>query len=358
MNKAPSRRHAKCRAITVLALLVAGGCTESDPAPAPVAKAPPVAAAVDTAPVLSADELRRRLGTDERARFRREGTSITEVYLAGAGVQSIEPLRGLPLKVLDLGFCANIDDISVVEGMPLKTLILEGTSVSDLSPIRDMALETLHLQDTPVTDLTPIHGMPLRQLNLKGVAISDVTPFAEMPLSILWLLETDVSDISALSGLTLESLDLQDTAVSDLTALAHMTSLRRLNIAGTPIRDIRPVTGLRLERLFLSPERITHGMNELRQNSTLETVGTSHETNFSADSFWERFDGGAWAVDFEFEKTDKSPPSDVSETTANESEPAADTSLSSEPAQSDSDDSASPERDETDPAPSAPGDNE
>lgn len=276
------------------------GCDQSTPTSAsktPVAKAAPATAVIDVPKVLSADELRRRLGTDERARFRRVGTDIVEVHLAGAGVQSIEALQGLPLRVLDLGFCQNISDLSVLAGMPLKTLILEGTSVADLSPLAGMSLETLHLQDTPVTDLSVLEGMPLKQLNLKGVAVSDVTLFSKMPLSTLWLLETGVSDIGPLSALSLESLDLQDTMVSDLSALAHMTTLRRLNIAGTEVSDIRPVTGLKLDRIFLSPGEIAQGMDELRNIPSLGKIGTSHEHQFSSADFWERYDVGAWRSD-------------------------------------------------------------
>jgi len=287
-----------CKTLMAAATLaICFGCDQSTPTSTdktPVAKAAPATAAIDVPRVLSADELRRRLGTDERARFRRVGTDIVEVHLAGAGVQSIEALKGLSLRVLDLGFCKNVDDISVLAGMPLKTLILEGTSVADLSPLAGMSLETLHLQDTPVTDLSVLEGMPLKQLNLKGVAVSDVTLFSQMPLSTLWLLETGVSDISPLSALSLESLDLQDTMVSDLSALAHMTTLRRLNIAGTEVSDLRPVTGLKLDRIFLSPGEITQGMDELRNIPSLGKIGTSHEHQFSSTDFWERYDVGAW----------------------------------------------------------------
>ena len=307
-----------CRSVTIAAsVTIFGGCDESEPVKIPVAKASPVATAIDEPPVLSADELRRRLGTDDRAKFRKVGNEIVEAHLAGAGVQSIEALEGLPLRVLDLGFCQNIQDISVLAGMPLKKLILEGTSVADLTPLKGMSLEILHLQDTPVTDLSVIDGMPLKQLNLKGVSVSDVAPFAQMPLSTLWLLETDVTDISPLSGMSLESLDIQDTAVSDLSALAHMTTLRRLNIAGTGVTDLRPVTGLRLERIFLSPERITHGLDELRDIPSLGKIGTSHEHQFSSGNFWDRYDSGAW-------RREKQQPNQTPTQEPTSAEPAAD----------------------------------
>jgi len=284
-------------AATAVLLLI--GCEQPEIPDPPVAKIAPVANATDSGskPRLTSAELRRRLGTDERATFRRVGSDIVEAGLAGAGVTSIDALRGLPLRKLDLGFCAAIDNLSALEGMSLNTLILEGTSVADLTPIAGMPLEVLYLQDTPVTDLSVVHDMRLRQLNLKGVNISDVAPFAGMPLSILWMPQTKVRDIGPLTTLSLESLDVQDTPVQDLTPLSHMTSLQRLNIAGSEVTDIRPITGLRLQRIILSPERITDGMAELRENKSLAQIWPSHETQFSAAEFWERFDVGAWSTE-------------------------------------------------------------
>jgi len=284
------------------------GCEQPEVEDVPVAKAAPLAVSTDSAPMLTAEELRRQLGTDERATFRRVGTDIVEVGLAGAGVKTIEPLKGLPLRKLDLGFCTSINDITVLTGMPLNTLILEGTSVGDLSPIKGMPLQVLHLQDTPVKDLSMIQGMPLERLNLKGVQVSDVGPFANLPLLTLWLPGTSVSDISPLAEMSLESLDLQDTAVSDISALSHMTTLRRLNLAGTPITDIRPVTGLRLERIVLTPQTITQGMEELREITSLGQIWISQETRFSANDFWERYDIGAWSSDSE--ETNAAPAAD------------------------------------------------
>jgi len=292
--------HAMLRLALGLLLTAGAGCeeptTEVDE-DIPVAKASALTATTEEATMLTADELRRQLGTDERAVFRRVGMDIVEVGLAGAGVKSIAPLKGLPLRKLDLGFCRDIEDISVLAGMPLNTLILEGTSVADLTPLRGMQLKVLYLQDTPVTDLSVTQGMPLKELNLKGVRVADVRPFASMPLSTIWLPGTDVTDITPLAELSLESLDIQDTAVSDLSPLSHMTTLLRLNIAGTPITDLRPVTGLKLERIILTPGTIEHGMDELREIKSLEQIWPSHGTRFTASDFWERYDVGAWTRD-------------------------------------------------------------
>ncbi len=320
--------------LTGVVLMMAGlGCEQSTvpvEEDVPVAKAKPLPASPETPPMLTADELRRRLGTDERATFRRVGMDIVEVGLAGAGVKSIEPLKGLPLRKLDLGFCTNVDDISPLAGMPLNTLILEGTSVADLSPLKGMQLKVLYLQDTPVTDLSVVQEMPLEQLNLKGVRVADVKPFASMPLSTIWLPGTDVSDISPLSELSLESLDLQDTEVSELSALSHMTTLLRLNIAGTPITDIRPVTGLKLERIILSPETITHGMDELREIKSLGQIWTSHENRFSVNEFWERYDVGAWSNETE-DDTSAQQEEEAADNEAEPSEPVDSSEASTQP---------------------------
>ena len=279
--------------VFLFAIIALIGCERSHERPG-FSDTPPVAtAAPQSTEMLTAAELRRQLQTDERAKFRRVGSEIVEADLFQSGVSSIEPLRGLPLRFLDLGFCDAITDISAIGGMPLKRLILEGTAVSDLSPLSQMSLEVLYLQDTQVTDLSVIAGMPLRELNLKNLDVSDVTPFAELPLSTLWLPGTQVADISPLALLSLESLDVQDTPVSDLSALSSMTSLRRLNIAGSEVTDISPIANLRLHRIILTPEKIRHGMPELHEMKTLDQIWTSHEDRMAADAFWKRYDLGS-----------------------------------------------------------------
>ena len=290
-------------------LLMIGGCSDSAPGvassdvtPPPVRQAEPG----DDPPVLLPSELRRLLKANENAKFNRVGNVIVEAELFQSGVKSIDALKGLPLRSVDLGM-TEVSDISPLAGMPLRRLILENTPVSDISVIKGMPLEVLYLQNTKVTDISIVAGMPLRELNLLNVPVSDLTQIAELPLETLWIPRTKVTDLSPLAGRTLVSLDVQATEVSDLSPLSDMMTLRRLNIANTPVTDLTPLKGLKLERITLTPETITSGMEVLRDMSSLTQILTSMytETRQSAAEFWQKYDAGVWK--------DKGDPPDSSE---------------------------------------------
>ena len=98
-------------------------------------------------------ELRQQLGVNEMAKFLVEGNDVVEANLFRSGLRSVEPLKGLPLRGLDLGF-TYVSDLKPLTGMPLKSLILENTPVADLSPLKGMPLEVLKIQNTKVTDFS------------------------------------------------------------------------------------------------------------------------------------------------------------------------------------------------------------
>ncbi len=293
-------------ALLVVPIGFLAGCGEdkSDSTASSSENAPPVLRAdVGNEPaVILPSELRRTLRANENAKFRRVGNDIVEAELFQSGISSIEALRGLPLRFLDLGM-TEVSDISAIKGMPLQTLILENTPVSDLSVIKGMQLEILQLQNTKVTDLSMLAGMPIRELNLLALPVDDLTEIARLPLQTLWVPQTNVTDISPLQGKTMVSLDVRGTKVSSIEALAGMTTLKRLNIAETPIADLSPLKGLSLERITLTPQTITTGMELLRTMPSLVHIQTSTDGDSqSAAQFWQKFDAGVWSAP-EFDAT-------------------------------------------------------
>ncbi len=63
--------------------------------------------------------------------------------------------------VLDLGKQPSLTDISALEGMPLKTLILTRcTKLEDLSPLAGLPLQTLNIGNTGVRGQTPVADCP------------------------------------------------------------------------------------------------------------------------------------------------------------------------------------------------------
>ncbi|MEQ9408937.1 MAG: hypothetical protein RIK87_14465 [Fuerstiella sp.] len=296
-----------CLPVTACLLLVSAGCAQQ--ASPTATEAPPVrrAEASDQPQVLLPRELRRKLKANENAQFERSGNDIVEARLFQSGVKSIDALKGLPLRALDLGM-TEVSDLSVIKGMPLQTLILENAPVDNISVVRGMQLEVLHLQNTTVTDLSPLAGMPLRELNLMGVPVEDLSVVAELPLTTLWIPQTRISDISALQGKAMVSLDVEGTQVSSLEPLSGMSTLKRLNIADTPIQDLTPLQGLKLERITLTPDNIQSGIQVLRDMPSLTQILTSMQgPGQSAADFWQKYDAGVW------DKTPEEPPAADSE---------------------------------------------
>lgn len=270
------------------------GCDNAPPAAAHDEDPPLAVAPTDTAePVVTPAELREKLGANRNAEIQQSGGKIVHVNLyQQSTVEDLTPLKGLPLKYLDLTGTA-VKDLSPLAGMPLEQLYLENTQVQDLSPLAGMPLEILRLEQTPVADISPLAGAPLEKLNLYGTQVTDIGAVRGMPLNTLWLTDTRVRDLRPrvrdlrpLEGMHLESLDLHGTPVKDLSALRGMLSLKRLEIAESEVTDLSPLAGLRLERLIFTPERIEKGIEVVRAMPTLQAIGTSFDTVQAAARFW------------------------------------------------------------------------
>ena len=237
-------------------LVVSAGCDSSseDSAPPPV----PTADAKSRPPELTVEDIQARLRAanpdyDGSGQFQRAETTFREADLSNSGLSNLEPLRGLPLRVLGL------------RGLEQLT---------NLEPVGTMPLEVLWLNHSGVSDLTPLAGMRLGELNLYGTPVEDIGPLKLTSLGTLWLRDTRVSDLTPLAGKQLVSLDISNTPVSDIAPLAGMTSLERLNLAGSAVSDLAPLTGLRLQRIVFTPARITKGLDAIRNMPSLRQIGT------------------------------------------------------------------------------------
>ena len=214
---------------------------------------------------------------------------LEALSLVSTKVSDLSPLKGMSLKEADFSQ-TKVVDLSPLEGMPLNILSLENTRVHDISALKGMPLKELYLMRSAVTDLSPLSGMTIDKLNLLGSPISDLTPLRTMKVNTLWLVKTQVKDLSPLNGVSLVSLDLEDTSVSDLSQIANMRTLRRLNIAGSQIEDLRPLASIPLERLLFTPSRIKQGLDIVRRIPSLQQLGTSFATSKPAARFWAELD--------------------------------------------------------------------
>jgi len=290
----PNTLHA-IPAIALICLLAGSGCADQEPKSSLTAQEQARRAGQNDSTTLRVDPkaLRKQLGTNEMAKFLVEGNDVVEANLFRSGLRSVEPLKGLPLRALDLGF-TYVSDLSPLSGMPLENLVLENTNVSDMSPLQGMPLKVLKIQNTKVTDFDFLKNMKLTHFNVLNLPFSDLEMLRDMPLNTLWLTGSAVTDLTALSGSRLVSLDIERTEITNIEPLATVSSLKRLNIASTPVTDLSPLAGLSLERIVMSPERIRTGIDAIRNMKSLVYIQTSVEQDLTADEFWKRYDLGIW----------------------------------------------------------------
>lgn len=286
--------------------------------------------------MLTADELRTALGANENAQFQKAGRNFVIAELANSGVKTLEPLRGQPLKAINLTR-TEITDLSPLAGMPLEEVMIPETEISDISPLKDSPIVTFEGTRSKVADISAFAGNTrLTRLYLEGALVKDISPLKSCPLEVLWLNGCPVEDLSVLEGKKLEELNLCDTplqnldtvktmqlgtlwmrntnvkglgpladhglvsldvegsAVNDISALSKMTTLKRLNIARTEVTDLSSLAGLSLERLIFTPSKIENGIEVIRSMPSLQTIDTSFDggTAKSASEFWELYDAG------------------------------------------------------------------
>ncbi|MFN8396302.1 MAG: hypothetical protein U0176_16870 [Bacteroidia bacterium] len=205
-------------------------------------------------------------------------TGLQKLDLADSGVTGIEALAGLRhLQWLSL---ANtwVTDLGPLRGLPLRHLDLTKVRALDLQAIEGTAtLETLICNWGP---FAPFVASPswqsLRKLELWNAVIDEASLAFLSNLEWLDVSRSDLQDFSFLAALTrLRHLDLSSTSFGHALALAACDNLESLNISTTHLRDGlevlrgKPLKELRLnanEFADLSPLQSLDGLERLEVN--------------------------------------------------------------------------------------------
>jgi formylglycine-generating enzyme required for sulfatase activity/WD40 repeat protein len=164
---------------------------------------------------------------------------LTSVGTLNGSVCDLGPLRGLPLRQLDLYGNSELTDLTPLAGMKLEMLNLWGWGGSDLTPLKGMPLKWLDCAGgKQKLDLTPLAGAPLETLIIHTTEVSDLVPLRDLRLKMLDVRHTKVADLSPLKGMPLTELFLEGTAVSDLGVLKDL-ALKKLSCDFRAERDAR-----------------------------------------------------------------------------------------------------------------------
>ena len=96
--------------------------------------------------------------------------NLRSLDLRGTQAADLSPLRDMPLE--ELAVAPDTSDLSPLPADRLRSLDLSGSAVSDLGPLAGARLEKLWLDNTPVESLEPLRGMPLRVLTANAPRVT------------------------------------------------------------------------------------------------------------------------------------------------------------------------------------------
>ncbi len=178
--------------------------------------------------------------------------NVLRLDLQGLGLTSLEPLRRMRLRYLNVG----------------------NNRISDLGPLQDMHLSVLEASCNLIHDLSPLSGKRYIRLAFSTNRISDLTPLSSITLEEgLWLIDNPVTTIEPLRGVKLRELQIGQTQVRDLSPLTG-SRIESLSLDGAPVEDLEPLRHEPLRLIFIQRSKVTR--IDAVANPLLERIGLDH----------------------------------------------------------------------------------
>jgi eukaryotic-like serine/threonine-protein kinase len=230
---------------------------------------------------------------------------LLALYLGNTNIADLKPLVGMPLGTLDLTRCKQIEDFAPLSEMrSLTELNLSDTGIDSLAPLRGLPLVRLDLTDTEMFDISDLQGMKLVFLHLRNTRVSDLSPLAGMPLVELDTTGIPASDYSPLAGAPLERLFVQNSPIRELSFLRgspieELTLFRCNQVRGFAVlKDLESLNLLILPSNYRDlPDEELAAIGDLRGHPSLKNIedsegvgGRVYRSIQSKDAFWEIWD--------------------------------------------------------------------
>ena len=140
-------------------------------------------------------------------------------------------------------------------GIAPKLKDLEGWSDSRYEVSPDGRVD-LDLSGLPVDSLESLRSVPLRSLDLRGTRVSDLSPLLGIQLETLNVAKGTRDLAPLTQTASLREIDLRDSQVADLGPLAGASKLEKVWLDGTPVEDLKPLEGKPLRLLSANVERV------------------------------------------------------------------------------------------------------
>lgn len=173
-------------------------------------------------------------------------------------LSDISPLKGKPLRTLELQLLPNLRDLSPLKGMPLELLNIYGTPLEDTDWLATLPLHSLSIGGRPQpVDLSKLPRLTLQNLNLNDAPYADLRPLTGINLMKLQCSATRIADLSPLKGMPLEELSLIACPINDYSPLLEMPKLRKLRLSNITLEKLELLRKLNLELINDRPAEQT-----------------------------------------------------------------------------------------------------
>lgn len=222
------------------------------------------------------------LGASPADRTPSQNEIAVEILAANGGVGRVEIRPGPTERTLEISGISELNDLSAIRRLalpPTKIVIRDATSLDWNSLAAQNTLETLDLAGCRLGELPP---------NLRGFG----------RIQSLSLRDSAFSDLSFVRIMRLLSvLDISGTGITDLSPLSLCTRLQSLDLGGLPAENLRVLSMLPLARLTLSPMLIPDraSLNGLRNLRMLKVLRAPNDPeNQTPAEFWRKFDAKAY----------------------------------------------------------------
>ncbi|PCJ56484.1 MAG: hypothetical protein COA79_18760 [Planctomycetota bacterium] len=203
------------------------------------------------------------------------GMKINEIYLNRSNINSIDFIEGMPLEKVTINMCKNLKSLDVLSKHRLISFSLRYSTISTLNFLKNSRLEFLYLERLPLESLEPLRGQPIKDLTIYFIKTEDLNVTKSFRLERMsfcakvcknldflrgqkikefassW---TTLNDISALKTIPIERLYLYSCHKFDLKILEDL-KLKVLGFRTMKTKDFKFILKIKsLEKLIINPD--------------------------------------------------------------------------------------------------------
>jgi len=271
--------------------------------------------ATDAAKMLPAWQAKLDAWLGKRAPRLHVVEGLYELDLINLSLTDLSPLRGMPLRNINVSgnphlkdlsplidcplvqFTANhvpdLVDLSPLKGKKLRAIQISDTKVRDLQPLAGMPLDDVIVNDTEIVDLAPLRGTRLKHLSCYGTRVRSLEPLRGQPLESLSITNLFIASLDPVGDAPLKYLNMENCGRQDLAAL-RSRQLLQFNAAGTTFEHLEVLAEMTELEVIVLPKNLSDPgvLRKLPHLRKIDTFGggRSSEKFKDAADFWKEYD--------------------------------------------------------------------